>query len=113
MKQFIALYSIPRAALEQMKASMTPERRQASMDGWMKWIKAHEKSLAEVGGPLGKTKRVTAQGASDTSNDITGYSLVQAESAEEAAKLYDASHPHLQVPGAFVELIECLPIPKP
>ena len=74
------------------------------MESWMKWMKANEKALVDTGGPLGKTKRVTAQGASDARNEITGYSLVQAESAEAATKLFD-SNPHLQMPGARRQLV--------
>jgi len=111
MKKFMALYFVPRATLDHMMATATPEQKKAGMEGWMKWVKANEKALVDMGGPLCKTKRVTAQGASETRNEITGYTLVQAESAEAAAKLYDSSHPHLQLPGAFVELIECMPIP--
>ena len=49
---------------------------------------------------LGKTKRVDAKGASDTKNGIGGYSIVQAETAEAATKLFGKDHPHLQMPGA-------------
>ena len=41
-------------------------------------------SIVEGGAPLGKTKRVNSNGASDTKNEVGGYSVVQAESHEEA-----------------------------
>ena len=60
---------------------------------------------------LGKTKRVDAKGVSDTKNGIGGYSIVQAETAEAATKLFGKDHPHLQMPGSWVEVIEVMHIP--
>jgi hypothetical protein len=61
---------------------------------------------------LGKTKRVDANGAKDTKNGIGGYSVVQADSHEAAAKLFGKDHPHLQMmPGAWVEVVEIMPMP--
>jgi hypothetical protein len=63
------------------------------MEGWMKWAKENEASIVELGSPLGKTKRINAKGISDTKNEITAYTIVQAESHEAAAELF-ANHPH-------------------
>jgi hypothetical protein len=68
-------------------------------------------SIVEGGGPLGKTKRVDLNGASDTKNDVGGYSVVQAETHDGAAKIFGKDHPHLQMPGAWIEIIEIMPIP--
>jgi len=111
MKKFVALYFAPRSAIEQFSKA-SPEQMKAGMERWMKWVKAHEKSLPDAGAPLGKTKRITPQGVSDTRNEITGYSIVQAESAEAAAKLFGSDHPHFMIPGGFVELIERVQIPE-
>ena len=61
--------------------------------------------------PLAKTKRVDAKGASDAKNDIGGYSVVQADLADAATKIIGKDHPHLQMPGARVEVIEIMPMP--
>ncbi len=45
----------------------------------MKWMGDHKASLVDGGAPLGKTKRVDSKGASDTKNELGGYSVVQAE----------------------------------
>ena len=81
------------------------------MDGWMQWAKTHEKDFVEMGTPTGKNKRVMAGGVTDVRNEITGYSIVQAESHEEATKIF-ADNPHLQMPGAYVEVMECMEMPK-
>ena len=48
----------------------------------------------------------------DTKNEITAYTIVQAESHEAAAELF-ANHAHFMIfPGQSVEIMECLPLPK-
>ena len=64
------------------------EREKAGMEGWMKWAKDNEASILNLGSPLGKTKRIDARGISDTKNEITAYTIVQAESHEAAAELF-------------------------
>jgi hypothetical protein len=64
-----------------------------------------------MGGPLGRTKRASASGVSDMRNNLTGYTIVQAESHEAAAKMFE-NHPHFAIfPGDSVEIMEVLPIP--
>ena len=109
MKKFVALYFAPASAIEQMSKS-TPEQMKAGMDGWMKWADKNKKAITELGAPLGKTKRVTDRGVSAGKNEITGYSVVQAETHEAAAKLFEG-HPHFHLPGASIEVMEMMPIP--
>src|SRR5262249_41237956 len=49
-------------------------------------------SIVEGGAPLGKTKRVDSNGASNTKNEIGGYSVVQAESHDAATKIFGKDH---------------------
>jgi hypothetical protein len=65
----------------------------------------------ESGVPLGKTKRTDATGVSDTKNNIGGYSSLQAETHDAAAKVLSKDHPCLQMPGAWVEILEIMPLP--
>jgi hypothetical protein len=44
-------------------------------------------------------------------NDIGGYTIVQAESAEDAAALFGSDHPHLTMPGAWIDIVEIMPMP--
>jgi hypothetical protein len=99
------------ADFERMMKNSTPEQQQKGMEAWMKWMGDKKSSLVDGGAPLGKTKRVDAKGVSDTKNDIGGYSIVQAETADDAAKLIGTDHPHLQMPSAWVEVIEVRQIP--
>jgi len=60
---------------------------------------------------LGKTKKASAQGVSDTKNNLSGYVVLKAESHDAAAKLF-LKHPHFSIfPGDSVEIMEVLPIP--
>ncbi len=111
MKKFLVLYMADSAAFEAMMRNATPEQQRKGMEAWMKWMGDHKAALVDGGAPLGKTKRVDSKGASDTKNGLGGYSVVQADSADAATKLFGKDHPHLQMPGAWVEVIEIMPIP--
>ncbi len=111
MKKFMVLYMAPVAAFDQMMEQMkkaTPEQRKAGMEEWGKWGKKHEKSIVDMGAPMGKSKTVTATGVADHRNELGGYSIVQGESADAVSKLF-ANHPHLKsMKGATIEISELL-----
>jgi hypothetical protein len=112
MKKFIVFYKAPIEAFQKAMESFTPEQQKQSMNDWMVWMNANQKSIADGGAPLGKTTRVDAKGVSASSNDIGGYSIVQANSPEDAAKLFGEDHPHLKMmPGAWIEITEVMPMP--
>ena len=110
MSKFFVLYLAPVASIEQMMANTTPEQMKAGMNAWMTWMKSNERALVDMGAPLGKTKRVTASGISSVKNEVTGYTIVEAESHEAAANMLEG-HPHLQVPGAFIDVLAVMPVP--
>jgi len=116
MKTFLAIYIGTEAALERAQwKNLDEEKRKAleasGIDAWMKWGAANSAAIVDQGSPLGKTKRASAEGISDTKNAMTGYVIVQAESHEAAARMFE-NHPHFAIfPGDSVEIIECLPLP--
>jgi hypothetical protein len=114
MKKFVAIYTGSASAMDKWKAMDEGKRKQqekAGIEAWGKWVKTNEKSIVDIGSPLGKTKRISAQGISDTKNEIGAYTIVQAETHDAAAKLF-ANHPHFMIfPGDSVEVMECLPMP--
>ena len=86
-------------------------REQQGMAAWKAWVAKHQASLADMGGPLGKTKRVGTDGTADVSNELGAFTVVRAESHEAAAKMFE-SHPHFAIfPGEAVEIMPVLPIP--
>jgi hypothetical protein len=110
MKKFMAIYLAPAAAIEQaMKA--TPEQMKAGMDEWTKWSKTNEKAIVDLGTPLGRTKRVTSSGASESKNDMTGYSIVQGDTVDSVTKMFK-DHPHFKIgAGASIDVMELVAIP--
>ena len=115
MKRFLATYMGSASAIAEWKKMDEDKRKQreaAGMEAWVKWGTVNQKFIVDQGTPLGKTKRVSKQGISDTKNEIAGYTIVQAESHEAAAKLFE-NHPHFTIfPGHSVEVMECLPMPE-
>ena len=116
MKKFLAIYIGTEAALAKWKKLDEQKRKALEASGikaWMDWGTANAAAIVDQGSPLGKTKRASARGVSDIKNAMTGYVIVQAESHEAAARLFE-SHPHFTIfPGDSVEIMECLPLPGP
>jgi hypothetical protein len=109
MKKFLVVYKAPTSAFEQMKKA-TPEQQKAGMDAWMAWSKKATAMIVDMGGPLGKSLRVTKGGASPTTNDLGGFSIMQAESKEALADGLKG-HPHFMMPDGFIEVVELMPLP--
>lgn len=87
------------------------ERQQAGMMAWGEWVDTNRSSIVDIGAPLGRTKRISRQGITDTSNDLTAYVIVKAVSHEMAARLFK-NHPHFTLfPGDSVKVVEFLPMP--
>ena len=110
MSKFFLLYMAPASAIDQMMANSTPEQRKAGMEAWMGWMNRNKNALADMGAPLGKTKRVTSAGVASVRNEVTGYTIVEAESHDAAAAML-VGHPHLNVPGAYIDVMSVTPIP--
>lgn len=111
MKKFIAIYLAPQAEMVDIMAKMTKEDGQRVMAEWGAWIDAHQSWIVEIGAPMGKTMRVSGAGVAEGKNDMTGFSIVQAESHEEAAKLF-TDHPHLKIsPNATVDVMVWIDMP--
>jgi hypothetical protein len=52
----------------------TPEQQKKGMEAWMQWMNGHKDAIVDNGAPLGKTKRVDANGSADTKNGEHGRS---------------------------------------
>jgi hypothetical protein len=100
MKAWMALPEAERKAKEK-----------AGIAAWKAWVEKHQGALVAMGGPLGKTKKVSDKGVADISNELGAFTVVRAESHEAAAKMFEG-HPHFTVfPGEGVEVMPVLPIP--
>jgi hypothetical protein len=116
MKKFLAIYTGTQATMEKSGWATMDEAKRKSLEAagikaWREWGEKHAKAVLDMGGPLGKTKLTDKQGVSDIRNNMTGYTILQAESHEAAAKMFE-KHPHFTIfPGEGVEIMEILPIP--
>jgi hypothetical protein len=115
MKRFLAIYIGTASALENWNKLDEGKRKKLQQSGikaWMEWGEAHKEAILDQGAPLGKTKQASSQGTADTKNNMTGYAIVQAESHEAAARMFE-KHPYFTIfPGDSVEIMECLPLPR-
>jgi len=108
MPRFLAVYTMKPGNVVRFRAM--PKSEQDAVDAagvprWMDWEKANAASFADRGGMVGKTKRVTRDGIADAQNDICGYVVVEAETIEAAAKLFE-NHPHFSIfPGDAVDIM--------
>ena len=114
MKNFLAIFTGSPEAMEAWKsldAAQREAKEKAGMEAWKVWVEQHQASIVDHGAPLGKTKRISASGIADIRNNMTAYTVVRAESHEDAARLFEG-HPHFTIfPGDAVEVMEGLPMP--
>ena len=116
MKKFLAVFigtpaSVERSGWNRLEEGKRKEKEAAGMTAWGGWMASHQAVIVDSGGPLGKTKRASTEGVSDIENSMAGYVIVQAESHDAAARMFE-NHPHYTIfPGDSVEIMEVLPIP--
>ena len=109
MTKFLVMYRAPMSAMEQMSGA-TPEQAQAGMDAWMAWAGKAGDAIVDLGAPLAAAGHIGADAQAGEAAQITGFSVLQAESADAVTAVLDG-HPHLQMPGAAIEILEFLAIP--
>lgn len=108
MAHFLAVYTMQPESLARFRTLPKAEQDATDAKGvplWEEWEKRHVSQLPNLGGMVGKTKRVSRDGVSDASNDICGYVIVEADDIDAAARLF-ADHPHFSVfPGDSVDIM--------
>ena len=111
MKKFIVTYLAPTDATWKTRES-SPEEMEEGMKAWMAWAERCGSSLVDMGSPLGNGLTLKPGGDSTSSeSNIIGYSVLQADSLDEAQSLLQG-HPHLDWHATCeIELHEALPAP--
>lgn len=112
MPLFLAIYTMTRADLAKFRAMPKADQDAADSLGvpqWQAWSERHADAIVDHGGMVGKTTRITRDGrVAPATNDICGYLVVEAETAEAAAGLF-ADHPHIGTfPGDAVDIMPFL-----
>jgi hypothetical protein len=99
------------AAWNALSPSERQKKEREGIAAWKAWVEKHHGAILEMGGPLGKTKRIDGKGVSDIANELGAFTVVRAASHEAAAKMFE-NHPHFAIfPGERVEIMPVLPIP--
>jgi hypothetical protein len=80
------------------------------MKAWNDWSASTGSAMVDLGLPLGNGRKVTSSGSDAAKTEVAGYSILQADNMAAAEKLVKG-HPHLQMPGAAIEIHETLAIP--
>ena len=93
-------------------SEMTPEQGAEVMAKWQAWMGKVGSALVDIGTPFGPGTSVVDDGTSAAASATTGYSIVEAASLNDAAKLADG-HPYLsEGKGNFaMDIFELMPVP--
>ena len=112
MKRYLVLYRVPEGGPSpaEMMANSTPEQTKAGMAAWQAWQDKAGGAIAEMGAPVDHLHTVTASGSTAGRSTVTGYSLLEAASMEDALRVIEG-HPHLHVPAAEIDVFEAVPMP--
>lgn len=87
----------------------TPEAQEAAMQKWGAWFGTIGTAIIDGGNPFGASTAVKADGSTGSAKTgLGGYSIIEADSLELAAKLANGC-PVLES-GGTVEVYEALPM---
>jgi hypothetical protein len=111
MKKYMVIYHMPEELLWGT-ANESPEEMEKGMKDWMAWAEKCGDRLIDFGTPLAGGQRLAQDGRhQDSKRQVCGYSILQAESMEEAMGLLK-EHPHLTWNGSCeIEVHESMPTP--
>ena len=100
-----------RAAWDALSEGERRAKEQEGIAAWKAWAGKYQGAIVYMGGPLGKTKKVSSAGIADVSNALGAFTVVRADSQEAAARMFQ-NHPHFAIfPGDAVEVMPVLEIP--
>ncbi|WP_431323343.1 hypothetical protein [Rhizobium sp. YTU87027] len=106
MPRFLAVYTMKPEDLASFRN--LPKAEQDAVDEWSAWEERNAASIPDPGGMVGKTTRMTKEGVVNAVNSFCGYLVIEGESADAAARLFE-HHPHMTVfPGDGVDIMPFL-----
>ncbi len=109
MSKFVFTYHAPPTPAD--AAPPSPEQMEAVMGEWNAWAGKVGDGMVDFGTPLAGGVRVTTDGTSPSTREVTGYTIIEADDLDAALALA-SSHPHLHMPGGCeIEVHEALAIP--
>ena len=109
MSKFLFIYHAPTTPAENTPSD--PAEMEAVMGQWMEWAGRVGDGMVDFGTPLAGGVQVTPEGTSPSTREVVGYTLIEADSMDDALALAQ-DHPHLNMPGGCtIEVHEALPVP--
>ncbi|MBZ9701836.1 MULTISPECIES: hypothetical protein [unclassified Mesorhizobium] len=115
MPRFLAVYTMKPEDLARFRSLPKPEQDAIDSVGlqqWTDWEERNAASFPDRGGMVGRTTRVTKDGVADAVNPFCGYIVVEADTIDAAARLFE-SHPHFTVfPGDGVDIMPFVTDPQ-
>jgi hypothetical protein len=114
MAKYLVLYqsegALTGSSVSEMFANAPPEQMAAGMAAWQAWHEKCGKAVVDLGAPLDNSTTLAGGVAAMEKTPITGYTFLQAGSLDEAMNLMK-DHPHFHMPGASVQILECIAMP--
>ena len=109
MTKYLFIYHAPMTPAD--AAPPTPEQMEAVRGQWNAWAGKVGDRMVDFGTPLAGGVQVTPEGTSPSTREVAGYTLIEADSMDDALALAK-DHPHLNMPGGCtIEVHEALPVP--
>ena len=108
MSKFLYLYRGPATPME----DFTPEQSAEQTRAWNEWMQRVGSALVDGGAPFGARTAISDDGTSPPPSDQNGYTIVEADSLDDARAFADG-HPFLsEGKGRFaIEIFELVPMP--
>ena len=107
MNKYLVIYHAPKSEVKGMKYP-SEEEKLAAMQPWFAWKESMGDHLLDFGNPVMGGKKLTPGGsASDSQKEVAGYSMIQAESYDQAIQLLNG-HPHLANGAREIEVHEAI-----
>lgn len=108
MAKYIILYKGPATDMD----DMSDEKKQEIMKAWGVWMEKLGTGITDIGAPMAPGASVVDDGSEGTATELSGYTIIEADSMEDAKTLV-VDHPFLsEGQGNFaVDVFELMPVP--
>jgi hypothetical protein len=111
MTRYIVLYCAPIAVTARF-AEATPEQAQEGMKMWVAWSEKIGSALVDPGKPLHNAMKVTSTGTVKSDSTVTGVSILQANTMDEALHMVKDHHFLYWSDDCEIVVLEEMPIPE-
>jgi len=111
VKKYVITYHAPKEAVDAWR-QQSQEESQRMMTAWFDWQNKIGDALLDEGTPFGKSVVVSQAGTAESTKELLGYAIIQAEDKQNAIDMV-ATHPHiLWRSDCTMEVNECLDMPS-